>query len=364
MLSRRARWIARGSGDTFALFSIRPGSGLYGGAMATLGERILAGDVGGTKTVLSLYERAEEGWREVATSTFASAEHASLEPPARAFVDAHGAAVTAAAFGVAGPVAEGKSRITQLPWVIEARALGAALGTERIALVNDFEATARGLVELGPSQLVVLQPGKVTAGGHVAVLGAGTGIGEAILVPTDRGPRVLPTEGGHSDFAPRDELEDALLRWLRRRHPDHVSVERVISGPGLAAIHAFLVDSGLAPSAAPTLARMAEEDAGAVIGELGLRGADEACVRAVRMFVSLYGAEAGNFALKTLPTGGLFVAGGIAPKLLPLITGGLFLESFLAKGRMRPVLERVRVSVVTDPRVGIHGARALAASLL
>ena len=337
--------------------------------MAKIGTRVLAGDVGGTKTVLSLCERRESGWREVATTTFPSASHAGLEAPALAFLrEAGGAPIDAAAFGVAGPVKDGRVHTTNLPWVVDARALASTLAAApadppRVAVVNDFEATARGLLELEAHEVVVLQEGALEPTAPVAVLGAGTGLGAALLVPTRPGARVLPTEGGHTDFAPRDELEDGLLRFLRRQFPDHVSYERVLSGSGLAALHAYIVESGLAPTLPTTLARLEAEDPGAVIGELGASGADPACARAVAMFASIYGAEAGNLALKTLPRGGLFVSGGIAPKLLDVLRRGAFLESFLAKGRMRPVLETIRVAVVVEPRVALYGARALAESL-
>jgi glucokinase len=324
--------------------------------------RVLAGDVGGTKTLLAMYERTGRGWLEVARARFASADETGLDGPARAFVSAHGGSVAAAAFGVAGPVEDGRSQTTNIPWRIDARSIADALGA-RTALVNDFEAAALGLLELTEEQVVVLQEGRVSSTGPIALLGAGTGLGEAIVVRAPAGTVVLPTEGGHTDFAPRDELEDALLRWLRRTCPDHVSYERVVSGLGLASIHTFLLESGLARSRPETLERLEREDPGSVIGEAGARGEDEACARALAIFVSLYGAEAGNLALKTLPTGGLFVGGGIAPKIVDVLRRGPFLESFLAKGRMRRVLEDIRVSVVMEPEVGLHGARAIAASL-
>lgn len=331
--------------------------------MTAIGTRVLAGDVGGTKTVLSLYERAPDAWTEIATTTFASASHGGLEAPTAAFLDAASARPVAAAFGVAGPVKDGRCHTTNLPWLIDARALCTSLGIPRVAVINDFEATARGLVELDASEVVVLQEGRVDPSGPVAVLGAGTGLGEAILVRTPAGLQVLATEGGHASFAPQSELEDGLLAFLRARHPDHVSYERVLSGPGLATLHEYVLESGLATSAPETLARLRVEDPGAVVGELGTADADPACARALAMFVSIYGSEAGNLALKTLPSGGLFVSGGIAPKILPVLRSGAFVESFLAKGRMRDVLETIRVSVVIEPRVGLHGARSLAASL-
>lgn len=329
-----------------------------------IGTRVLAGDVGGTKTVIAIYERAESGWIAVAVERVASADHAGIEAPARALLDLVPGKIAAAAIGVAGPVREGCAKVTNLPWRLEARALAAALGIARVHLMNDFEASALGLLELSPDRIEVLQGGRVAAGGHIAVLGAGTGLGEAILVPTERGVRVLATEGGHADLAPRNEIEDGLVRFLRRRSPDHVSVERAVSGPGLAAIHEYVIESGIAPSSPDVLTRIALGDPGAVIGELGAAGMDPGCARAVEIFLSLYGAEAGNLALKTLPTGGLFVAGGIAPKLIEALRRGAFLEAFLAKGRMRAVLEEIRVAVVTDPSVGLLGAAAFAGAML
>ncbi len=331
--------------------------------MAVIGTQLLAGDVGGTKTALSLFERTADGWIELAATVLSSAVHKGLEAPARVFLEGAGVTPQACAFGVAGPVVGGRCQTTNLPWTVDARALASSLGVARVAVVNDFEATARGLLELGPEQLVVLQEGDVEPGGHAAVLGAGTGLGEAILLRTERGARVLSTEGGHTDFAPRNEEEDGLLRFLRQRHGGRVSVERAVSGPGLAALHAFVLEGGLAKGRADTLVRMQSEDPGTVIGELGAAGSDPACAKALSMFVSLYGAEAGNLALKTLPTAGVYVAGGIAPRILPTLREGGFLAAFLDKGRMRPLLERVRVSVVTDARVGLYGARAIAASL-
>jgi glucokinase len=316
--------------------------------------RVLAGDVGGTKTVVAVFE----GDREVRSARFESTAFAGLSEVVRAFLaEEPGAAPPErAAFGIAGPVAGDRVRTTNLPWEIDARALERELGIERVALVNDFTAVALGIASLGPSQVAVLRDPPLDPNGPVAILGAGTGLGEAILVPTDRGPRVIATEGGHTDFAPRDELEIGLLRFLLERH-ERVSVERVVSGMGIAAIYEFVVSRRVAPEDPKTRRRIEEGDAGAVIGELALLGKDPACVRTVDMFLSLYGAEAGNLALKTLPAGGLYVAGGIAPKLLPLLQKGAFVEAFLAKGRMRGVLEKIPVRVVLEPKVGLLGAR-------
>ncbi len=333
--------------------------------MKPSGTHVLAGDIGGTKTVLSLSERAPDGsFREIATTTFASGEHEGLEKPTAAFLDASGVRPVAAAFGVAGPVRNGQVRTTNLPWAIDATSFASTLGISRVAVINDFEATARGLLMLGEDELVILQEGIVSPQGPIAVLGAGTGLGEAILVRVGQDAIVLPTEGGHASFAPRNELEDGLLRFCRQQFPDHVSYERVLSGPGLETIHSFVQSAGLAKSSETTLARLRTEDPGAVIGELGVSNQDPACALALSLFASIYGSEAGNLALKTLPRGGLFVSGGIAAKILPALQrDDTFVQSFLAKGRMREVLSTIRVSVVLEPHVALRGARTLAFQL-
>jgi glucokinase len=304
--------------------------------------RILAADVGGTNTRVALFSGPD-----VELARYESAAHAGIAPILAGFL--RGRSVDAAMIAVAGPVVDGVCRTTNLPWHLDALEIGRDTGIARVGLVNDFEATALGLGELGEGSLAVLQDRPVDPDAPCAVLGAGTGLGEAILIPTGGLPRVLPTEGGHCDLAPRDETEIELLRFLQRRHA-RVSYERVLSGPGIEALYEFVAGDAAEPVDA------------AIIGERALDGSDPACVRAIELFVSLYGAEAGNLALKTLPFGGLFVAGGIAPKLLPLIQRGEFMRAFLAKGRMQPILDRVRVSVVLDDRVGLLGARRLALS--
>lgn len=328
--------------------------------------RILAGDIGGTKTLVALFEGAPGALARVASRRYESAGHAGLAPILSDFLGRHPGAIDAAAFGVAGPVVEDTCRATNLPWVLDARALEAACRIPRITLRNDFEAVALGLDELTGDELLVLQDRPPDPRAPGAVLGAGTGLGEAILLP-DAGPlpRVLSTEGGHADFPPRDDIEIGLLKFLQARHGGRVSIERVLSGPGLVALYEYVLGAGLAPRSEAIEARIAAgEDPGAVIGEAGVAGTDAGCRFTVERFVSLYGAEAGNLALKTLPYGGLFVAGGIAPKLAPILSRGDFIASFLDKGRMAPVLERIRVSVVMNPEVGLLGARRAAAALL
>lgn len=326
--------------------------------------RLLAGDVGGTSTRLALYDR-EDGSTPIEAATFESRQYHGLEPIVRLFLGDAAGGVDAAAFGVAGPVDEDTSQATNLPWRLDARRLERELGIGRARLMNDFEAIARGIPSLGPEDVEVLQDGEVDAEAPIAIVGAGTGLGEALLLPGADGlaPRVMATEGGHTDFAPRNEEEIALLRFLLRRH-ERVSYERVVSGPGLVTLYEFAVEDAGHPTSDETLRAMREGDAAAVVSERGMAGDDEAAAVAVRLFVSLYGAEAGNLALKSLPFGGVFLAGGIAPKMLDALRrDDRFLAAFRHKGRMSPLLERMRVSVITETRVGLLGARNLAAAL-
>jgi glucokinase len=322
--------------------------------------RILAADVGGTKTELALYVRAGEGGslREIRSERYASADFDGIASIIRRFLGDE--PVDRAGIGVAGPVVEDTCRTTNLPWALDARQLERELGIPEVHLLNDFSAVALGIDVLGPSDLAVLQEGVVDPQGPVIVLGAGTGLGEAIVVPMDGQRRVLSTEGGHTDFAPRNEEEIALLRFLLRRHA-RVSVERVVSGQGLVALYDFVVAEGLAPTTEETRRRMGAEDPGKVIGESALAGTDPACVKAVDMFVAAYGAEAGNLALTVLPTGGVYLAGGIAPRLIERFQGDAFMGPFRTKGRMSYLLEPMRVAVIMNTRVGLLGARELVA---
>ncbi len=319
--------------------------------------RYLAGDVGGTKTLLALYEGQRGALEELRSERVPSKDYGSLEELARAFLGDTDADVDRAAFAVAGPVADGRCTATNLPWQIDERHLEEQLQIDSVTLLNDFAAIAHAVPHLGANQEVVLQEAEVDPKGPIAIIGAGTGLGEAIAVPTSDALIVIPTEGGHTDFAPRDDLEINLLRFLLERH-DRVSVERVVSGMGLPAIYEFVVSRRVTSESPAVRERIEAEDPGAVIGELALAGSDPACVRTMEIFLSLYGAEAGNLALKVLPSGGLFVAGGIAAKILPLMKNGRFMHAFTHKGRMSPLLKKLRVSVITEPEVGLMGARA------
>lgn len=327
--------------------------------------RILAGDIGGTKSELALYEGEGIGWRERARARFKSAEHVSVEEMARSFLGTDPGPIAAAGFAVAGPVHGGACRITNLGWELDARTLRKALGV-LVTIENDFAASARGIFEpFAQDTSVVLQEGDFDFHGTWTFIGAGTGLGHAIALPTRHEIHVLPGEGGHTDFAPRDDLELALWRFLRAKHGAPVSIERAVSGPGIAALWEFAVAEGFGADSTALRAEMTTDDPAAVITRHALDGSDAACAKALSMFLSLYGSEAGNFALKVLPTGGLYVTGGIAPRIVDRVrAGGEFMRAFLAKDRMGDTLSRIRVSVVMNTHLGLLGARALAVQAL
>ena len=324
---------------------------------------ILVGDIGGTKTALGMYESTTTGgYKTIAERVYVSHDHASLSAVLGCFLPTAGSArqIDAAVFSVAGPVQNGVCSTTNLPWVISEHELTNLLGSP-VALINDFHAVALGVNELPSKSLRVLQSGARDPKGAYAVIGAGTGLGEAIALPLENGTvRVLASEGGHADFAPRTEIEWKLMQYLSSLH-SHVSVERVVSGMGLPDLYDFVVKAGLEKEDPETRRRFANESQGAVISERA--GQDPAAARALSLFVSAYGAEAGNLALKVMPAGGLYIAGGIAARLVDQLDWQEFLRSFSDKGRMHPLLASFPVFVVRDANVGLLGARAHAALL-
>jgi glucokinase len=326
---------------------------------------VLVGDIGGTKTALGVYESTNTGgYKAVAEKTYASQEHESLAAVLQRFLPAIGSArsLDAAVFSVAGPVQNGVCSTTNLPWVISEHELSNLLHVP-VALINDFHAVALGVLELPASSLHTLQSGVRDPRGVYAVIGAGTGLGEAVALPMENGGvRVLPGEGGHTDFAPRNETEWKLYKFLNAQN-EHVSVERVVSGMGLSSLYDFVVSARLAPDDPETRRRFASESHGAVISARARGNEDPAAAKALALFTSAYGAEAGNLALKVLPTGGLYIAGGIAARLVDQLDWSAFMHSFCDKGRMNQLLKSIPVGVVREPNVGLLGARAHAALL-
>lgn len=323
---------------------------------------ILAGDIGGTNTRLALVEERDGRLVPVAQARVRSREHASLETVVRAFLTAHPEPVTRAAFGIAGPVRRGVCDATNLPWIVDAAHLGREFGIGRIGLINDLEANAWGIPELTPDDFALLQTGAPEAEGNLALVSAGTGLGKAGVHWDGSRHRPFATEGGHADFAPRNELETALLAYLLTQFP-RVSVERVVSGPGLQNIYRFLRETGRGEEPVWLTERMRSGDPSAVISQAALAGESAICSQALDLFVTLYGAEAGNFALNVLAAGGVFLGGGIAPKILPRLKDPVFLNAFLGKGRMRPLLEAMPVRVILNEDTALLGAARYAAGL-
>jgi glucokinase len=308
----------------------------------------IAGDIGGTHTRLALFDRGAAA--PAALEVYPSREHDGLESMIRAFLATHPARVERACFGVAGPVQNGHVKTTNLAWPVDARSVAAVLGIGHVGLVNDLYANAYGIADLGPNDIATLREGDPSMGGNAAVISAGTGLGEAGLFWDRRRYHVFASEGGHTDFGPRDDDELALRAYLARNHA-HVSYERVCSGMGLVAIHGFLTDR--------EGAGVGRTDASA-IAKAALDGSDPVCARALDMMVRIYGAEAGNLALKLLATGGIYVGGGIAPRILPRLQEGGFLEALDAKGRFAGLLSRIPVHVILNDRTALLGAARLA----
>lgn len=324
---------------------------------------ILAGDVGGTKTALALYEAGDGGLQPVREAVLPSHEFPTFEDALARFLGAAPrVAVEAACFGVAGPVVNGRCIATNLPWVVDESTLTAGLGAKRVRLLNDLEATGHGVLALPPGALVTLQEG-ARRPGNMALIAAGTGLGEALLVWNGERHLVVGSEGGHADFAPRTDLEVELLGFLRKEL-GRVSYERVLSGPGLFNIYRFLRDAGGPPEPAWLRGRLEREDPGAVVSEVALDGGDPRCVEALGTFVAIYGAEAGNLALKALAVGGVFVGGGIGPKIRARLADGAFVTAFCDKGRFAALMASIRVALVLEPRAALLGAARVAQSLL
>jgi glucokinase len=322
---------------------------------------ILGGDIGGTHARLAVFD--DDGRRRAGAPdhTYPSREYSGLEVVVRRFLEETGVRVAAACFGVAGPVKNGRCVATNLPWIVDAADLGRELGA-RTWVINDLEATAWGVGALGAAELAELSPGTPDAAGNVAVVAAGTGLGEAGMYWDGQRHHPFATEGGHVTFAPDDDLEAELLDWLRHRLDGHVSCERVVSGPGLVSIYQFLRDTGRGEEPAWLADALRDDDPGSTISTLALEEKSPLCVEALHRFVGIYGSEAGNAALKLMAIGGVYLGGGIAPRILTKLKDGTFRARFLAKGRMRPLLESMAVRVVLNDQAGLLGAGRCAAA--
>lgn len=325
---------------------------------------ILAGDIGGTKTVLAYYEDVSGRLKLVRDEVFPSAAFPTFDAVLSRFVAAEDRGrIDALCLGVAGPIWDGQCKTTNLPWVLSERDLGEKLGIGKVRLLNDLQAAAYGMLHLKEGEMVPLSPGRSPARkGNIAVIAAGTGLGEGLLFWNGSEHQPVASEGGHVDFAPRNDREVDLLRFLQREF-GHVSYERILSGPGIYNIYRFLRESGFAPEPTWLKERLEAGDPSATISRVGLAGEHPLCIETLTMFTSIYGAEAGNHALKTLAVGGVFVGGGIAPKLLEKIRDGGFLDAFWDKGRYRSFLQDIPVKIALNPRAPLIGAAEFARRL-
>lgn len=322
---------------------------------------IVAGDVGGTKVHLALYGFDQGKLVHIRDERYPAQEFTGLEDIVRRFIDESGKPeVTAACFGVPGPVRGGRLRLTNLPWEIDSRELELNLKIAHVFLINDLEANGYGIPELSADQLETLNVGDPSAVGNRAVVSAGTGLGEGILVWNGSKHIPMPSEGGHTDFGARNPMEAELLVYLMKKLNGRVSYERVISGPGIHNIYTFLRDEKKMDEPAWLAERMKTEDPNAVIGEVGESGKNELCATTLDMFVSSYGAEAGNMVLKALAIGGMYLGGGIAPKILKTMRNGAFLKAFTDKGRLSELCIHTPVHVILESRAALLGAAAYA----
>ena len=318
---------------------------------------LIAGDIGGTKTLLALHDAEHGPRRPAAQAEFPSARYEGLEPMVEEFLGRHGMRVHTACFDVAGPVIDGRAQLTNLPWVLEEKALCSRLGLRSATLLNDLQAIAHAVPQLQADELRTIKPGRAQAHGAKAIIAPGTGLGEAFLVWSGSGYIACPSEGGHADFAPNDELQTELLGYLRARF-GRVGYERVCSGMGLPNIYDFLRDSGRAAQSPALAAQLVQaSDRTPLIVQAALRepAPDPLCKLTLRCFVSILGAEAGNLALKVLATGGVYIGGGIAPRILAQLEEGSFARAFVDKGRFARMLEAIPVHMIAT-RAALLGA--------
>ena len=321
---------------------------------------VLAGDIGGTSTRLAYFDAAGGKLALLAQGRFPSRESGGLEEIVGRFAEEFGLKAERACFGIAGPVRQGRVRTPNLPWSVAADELARLLGLAGVQLINDLVANTFGIDLLGPEDFAELNQGTADSTGTIAVVAAGTGLGETLAYWDGSAHTPLPSEGGHADFAPRNELEAELLLFLRDEY-GRVSTERVVSGPGLSNIYRFLHDARHQPETPAVREEMHRGDPAAVITKAALAGTCPLCEQVLDLFVSLYGAEAGNVALRTLATGGVYLGGGIAPKIIERLKGPGFMMAFTTKGRLSPLLETIPVRVILNERTALLGAGRWAA---
>ena len=317
---------------------------------------ILAGDIGGTKTVLSLLSGDTHGLLScLKEQSYASQQFAEFDDILSDFLPSN-LSIKSACFGVAGPVVDQRCQTTNLPWLLDAEDLKLTLGIANVKLLNDLEAMALGMLHLPDHELLQLNPNATIQAGNCAVIAAGTGLGEALLYWDGHQHHAIATEGGHCDFAAQNSLQDQLLAYLRQRYADHVSYERILSGIGFSHLYDFLCELKIAAPCPEVENISTDKDKNALISELGITHKDPCCIEVLKLFIDIYGAETGNLALKSLATGGVFIGGGIGPKILPALQNGRFIAAFKAKGRFEPLLHNISVKCSLNPRTPLIGA--------
>lgn len=321
---------------------------------------ILAGDIGGTKVNLAFFEVDDGRLVSGVVGTYQSRDYCSLEEIIRAFLATHQLKVDYACFGLAGPIRKNRAQLTNLSWIVDGFELNRTLGFKQTFLLNDLQANAYGIAALAPDDLVELNRGSDLVGGNIGIISAGTGLGEGGLFWDGDHYHALPSEGGHSDFSPRTDLDIELFCYLRQRL-GQVSWEHLLSGPGFLHIYQFLRDTGKGEEPAWLREQFQDHDPAPAITRAGLEGKCELCAKAVELFAAYYGAEAGNLALKILSTGGLYVGGGIAPKIISKLQDGTFMQHFIGQGRMKDLLAAIRVRVIMNDKTALIGAARFAA---
>ena len=317
---------------------------------------ILAGDIGGTKTNLALY-KYNDGALELQTQhQFVSQNYQSFTDVIQEFISLYSVKdIEAVCLGIAGPIINGICKTTNLPWVIDSKELQKVCSTSKVRLLNDLEATAYGMLYLNEDEFVDINPSAQKTQGNKAVIAAGTGLGEAILFYDGQNYHPIGSEGGHCDFAPLNSLQDELLVWMRKRHPEHISVERLVSGIGIYTIYEFLKERNFKEESEMMIEISKANDKNAMVTQCALKN-DPLCLETMKVFVEIYGAEAGNLALKSLSLGGVYIGGGIAPKILPFLSDGTFLKAFAAKGRFKETLMNMQVKISLNQDTALLGA--------
>jgi glucokinase len=320
---------------------------------------VLGGDVGGTNARLAIVELDGRTARIVRERKYRSRDHPGLAPIVRQFCEKEGTRPDRACFGIACPVVGDDCTAPNLPWTINARQLAREIEIPRVTIINDFVAVGYGIESLGPADLATLQEGSPEPQGPIALIGAGTGLGQGFLLWEKDHYRVVASEGGHGDFAPRGELQAGLLQFLEREF-DRVSWERLLSGPGMVNTYRYLLAAAVAPEQQTVRTEMGQEDPAAVIVRRALDGTDRLSARTLDLFCELLGAQAGNLALTVVATGGVYLGGGIAPRIVERLRSGPFLKAFGDKGRLSELLSRIPVHVILGPNVALLGAAAVA----